>query len=133
MALTQDRNTPMKDSELRSIPVAAGVNIHAGALIVANVAGFAAPGTTALNLIYEGRAEEAVDNTLGVDGAVKVKVRTGKRFQFKNLAADPVTQASQGKVAYIVDDETVAGTNGVGTRSATGIVANIDADGVWIK
>jgi len=133
MALTQDRNTPMKDNGLVTIPVAAGVRIHAGAIIVANATGFAAPGTTALNLIYEGRAEEAVDNTGGADGAVTVKVRTGKRFKFKNLAADPVTQASQGKVAYIVDDETVAATNGAGTRSAAGIVTNVDADGIWIK
>ncbi len=133
MALTQDRNTPMKDTEIVSLPVAANAVIHAGALVVANATGFAAPGSTALNLTYVGRAEAAVDNTGGADGAKTVKVRTGKAFLLNNSAADPVTQASQHKVAYIVDDETVAATSGGNTRSAAGVVVSVGADGVWIK
>ena len=133
MALTQDRNTPSKDTELVSVPVAAGAVIHAGALVVANATGFAAPGSTALNLTYLGRADEAVDNSAGADGAVTVKVHRGKRFLFGNAVADPVTQASMGKPAFIVDDETVAATNGANTRSQAGIVTNVDADGVWIQ
>ncbi|WP_126456724.1 hypothetical protein [Sulfuriflexus mobilis] len=131
--LTSDRNTPHKGTEILAVAVAAAAVIHAGAIVVANATGFAAQGTTALNLTYLGRAEEAVDNTAGADGDVSIQVRRGKAFQWNNSGADPITQAELGKVCYIVDDETVAKTNGVGTRSACGVVVGIDADGVWVE
>lgn len=133
MALAADRNTPMKDGELIAVPVAANAKIYAGALTVANATGYAAPGSTATTLTYLGRAEESVDNTGGADGAKTVQVRRKKAFKFKNSGADAVTQAELGKACYIVDDETVAKTNGTGTRSAAGIVVGIEADGVWVQ
>ena len=133
MALTADRHTPYKDGELISVPVAAGAVIHAGGLVVANATGFAAPGSTATTLTYLGRAEESADNSAGADGAVSVLVRRNKAFQWNNSGTDPVTQASLGKVCYVVDDETVAATSGTNTRSAAGIVIDLDADGVWVE
>lgn len=133
MALTKDRNTPFKDGELISVPVAANAVIHAGGLVVANATGYAAPGSVATTLTYLGRAEQSVDNTGGADGAETVLVRRGKAFKWANSGADPVTQASLGKACYIVDDETVAATNGANTRSAAGIVVGVDADGVWVQ
>lgn len=132
MALTKDRNTNMKDGELIGVPAAANAVIFAGGLTVANSTGYAAPGSVATTLTYLGRAEEAVDNTGGANGAKTVMVRRGKMFKFANSGADPVTQASLGKVCYIVDDETVAATTGGATRSAAGIVLGLDADGVWV-
>lgn len=132
MALAADRNTPLKDGELIGVPVAANVRIYAGALVVANAAGYAAPGSTALDLTYLGRAEETVDNTGGANGAKTVLVRRGKAFQFKNSGADAVTQACLGEPCYIVDDETVAKTSGGGTRSVAGIVVGVESDGVWV-
>lgn len=132
MALTQDRNTPHKDGELILVLVAANAVIFAGAQVVANATGYGAPGSVATTLTYLGRAEEKVDNTGGADGAKTVMVRRGKAFKFKNYGADPVTQASLGKACYIVDDETVAATNGGNTRSASGKVVGLDADGVWV-
>lgn len=131
--LQGDRNTHLKDGELVAVPVAANATIFAGALVVANATGFGAPGSAALNLTYLGRAEEAVDNTGGADGDQEVLVRRGKAFKFENSGADPVTQASLGKTCYIVDDETVAATDGAGTRSAAGKVIGIDNDGVWVE
>lgn len=133
MALTQDRNTPYQDGELITVSVAANAVIHAGAMVVANASGYAAPGSTATGLTYLGRAEEAVDNTGGANGALTVMVRRKKAFKFKNYGADPVTQASLGKVCYIVDDETVAATDGTGTRSAAGKVIGLDSAGVWVE
>ncbi len=133
MALTQDRNTPMMDGELIVLPVAANAVIYAGALVVANAAGYVAPGSTATTLTYLGRAEDAVVNTGGADGAKTVRVRRKKAFKYRNSGTDPVTQAGLGKVCYIVDDETVAATNGTSTRSAAGIVIALDSDGVWIQ
>ena len=133
MALTQDRNTPRRPGDQIAVPVAAGANIYAGALVVANASGFAAPGTTATGLTYLGRADEAADNTGGADGDITLQVRRGVPFQFKNDGSDPVTQASLGKACYITDDETVAATNGSNTRSAAGTVIGVDADGVWVE
>lgn len=131
-ALVADRNTPYKDTDLIAVPVAASAKIYAGALVAANATGYAAPGSTATTLTYLGRADETVDNTAGADAAKTVNVRRGKQFKFANLGADPVTQASLGKVCYIVDDQTVAATNGTNTRSAAGVVMGIDTDGVWV-
>lgn len=132
-ALTADRNTPHKDGELLGVPVAANAVIRAGALVVANANGYAAPGSTALNLKYIGRAEESVDNTGGANGAKTVTVRRNKAFKYANLGADPVVQADLMKTCYIADDQTVAKTDGGGTRSAAGKVVGLDADGVWIE
>lgn len=133
MPLAADRNTQMKDGELVPVPVAASVKIFAGALVAANATGFATPGAVATTLTYLGRAEEQADNSAGAAGAISVLVRRKKAFKFKNHAADLVVQADLGKVCYIVDDETVAKTNGAATRSAAGTVIAVDADGVWVE
>lgn len=132
MPLTADRNTEMMDGELISVPVAANAKCHAGGMAVANATGFAAPGSTALNLTYLGRFEGAVDNTGGADGDKSVLVRRKKPFKWKN-SADAVTQAELGKICYIEDDETVAKTDGTGTRSAGGKVVGVESDGIWVE
>lgn len=132
-ATAKDRNTPMMDGEQIAVPVAANAVIPAGVIVVATATGFAANGSTALNLTYLGRSDEAVDNTGGADGAKSILVRRGKAFQFANHATDPVTQASLGKVCYIADNQTVAATSATNTRSAAGTVIGVDADGVWVQ
>lgn len=131
--LTADRNTPWKDTDVVPVPMATNAVIRAGALVVANATGYAAPGSTAATLTYIGRAEQFVDNTGGADGAKTIIVRRNKAFKWKNSGADPVTQAELMKTVYIVDDETVAKTNGGNTRSAAGKVIQVEADGVWIE
>lgn len=132
MALAKDRNTPRSLGDTRRFGVSADAVIFAGALVVLS-GGFAEPGSTALNLVAAGRAEEAVDNTGGADGDVTVNVRRGI-FQWKNsAAADAIAADDIGKTAYIVDDETVALTDGGGTRSAAGTIHDVDANGVWVE
>lgn len=131
MGLAADRNTPMQDAELIAVPVAA-VKIYAGGLVAANATGYATPGAVSTALTYIGRAEETVDNSLGAPGDKTVSVRRGKAFKFANSGADAVTQAEFGQLCYIVDDATVAKTNGNGTRSPAGIVVGVESDGVWV-
>lgn len=133
MALSADRNTPMRDGELISVPVAATAKCYAGGMAVANASGYAAPGSTATGLTYLGRFEETVDNTGGSNGAKSVLVRRKQAFKWKNSLTDAVTQAELGQTCYIVDDETVAKTDGAGTRSAAGKVLGVEADGVWVE
>ena len=132
-ALTASRNTPKQSAEQIAVPVSGGAKIYAGSIVVANANGFAAPGSTATTLTYIGRAAETIDNTSGANGALTVLVDRKQAFKFTNLAADLVTQADLGKTCYIVDDQTVAKTNGGATRSAAGKVVGIDADGVWVE
>lgn len=132
-ALTADRNTPMMDGELIPVPAAANANVKAGAIVCANATGFGVQGATATTLTYLGRAEEAVNNTGGADGAKTILVRRKIAFKFENQAGDLVTQALLGKSCYVVDDQTVAATNGGNTRSLAGKVLGVDADGVWVE
>ena len=131
MPLTQDRQTPMQDAQVLAVPVKAGVRIFAGGLVVANAAGLAEPGKTATGLTYLGRAEEYVDNRDGADGAAIVPIRRAKAFKWRNDGS--VTQAHLFQTAHIVDDETVAATDGTATRSAAGRIVGIDSDGVWVE
>jgi hypothetical protein len=132
-ALTQDRLTDRRAGDtLFRHPVAAGVKIFAGALVVMNASGFVEPGTTATGKIGLGRAEEAVDNTAGSAGAVLVNYRRGT-FRFANAAGDAVTLASVGTDCFVVDDQTVAATDGGGTRSVAGTVLDVDDAGVWVR
>lgn len=131
-ALTQDRNTPMTAGVVFVAPVAASTKILAGSIVAANASGFAVPGSTSATLTALGCADGQVDNSSGANGAKTVSFRRGV-FKFANLAADAITQADLGKTAYIVDDQTVARTNGTNTRSAAGKVLGLDADGVWIE
>ena len=130
-ALTRDRNTQLKNAEIIGVPAAANAVIHAGAIVVANANGYAAPGTTAAGQTYLGRAEESANNTGGANGAATVLVRRLNAFKWGNDGS--ITQAHQGKTAYIVDDQTLAATDGAGTRSAAGRIVGIEPDGVWIE
>ncbi len=132
-ALTKDRNTPRASGEDRQGQVAATTTIFAGALVMRNATGYLVEGQTATGLVGVGRAEEQVDNSAGADGAVTCGYRPGI-YRFANsAAADEVTFADIGSLAYVVDDQTVAKTDGTSTRSPAGIVDDVDANGVWVR
>jgi hypothetical protein len=133
VAMTQDRNTARRERGLLQVLVAASAVIFAGSIVCVNAGGFAVEGDTDPDLIYMGRAEHAVDNTGGADGDVSVLVRNDSTFQFANSAIDPVTQANLGMLCWVEDNQTVAATDGTGTRSACGRVVGIDSEGVWVE
>lgn len=132
-ALAQDRNTIRRDGIEFSLPVAAAKKIFAGALVARDVDGNATPGATATTLLGVGRAEEYVDNSSGAAGDKSVKIRKGV-FQFANSSGgDQITAADIGKDCYIVDDQTVAKTDGGITRSIAGRIFDVDSNGVWVE
>ncbi len=134
-ALTAERKGTVQVSEdvaprFQHFPQKGATTIYAGALVVLN-AGYAAPGTVALSLIAAGRAEETSANA-GADGAVNVRVRRGA-FKFNNSSAgDLIAQADVGADCFIVDDNTVAKTNGTNTRSRAGKILAVDSSGVTV-
>lgn len=132
-ALTEARTTPRRDAKQFGRLVAGTKKIFEGALVCLNATGFATPGAVATTLVADGIATETVDNTAGADGDKTVEVEKGT-FRFANSAAgDAITQAEIGDTCYIVDDQTVAKTNGTNTRSAAGAIVDVDAVGVWVK
>lgn len=133
MALTKDRNTPMRDGRLVVHPVAANKTIYAGSLVVLNATGYAEPGSTATTLTAVGMAEHRVNNSGGPDGYLTIEVRRGV-FNFSNsTAGDLITRTEIGKSCYIVNDHTVAKTTAANTRSLAGKVIDVDSSGVWVE
>jgi hypothetical protein len=132
-ALSADRNTPRADGDLRSLGVAASQLIYGGALVALNAAGYAVEGSTAVGLIGAGRAEERVDNSAGSAGDLTIRVRTGIFRYGNSSSSDEITIAHRGRLAYIVDDQTVALTSNSGARSVAGIIDDVDAQGVWVE
>lgn len=80
------------------------------------------PAATSTTLVAIGRYD-------GVQSDAGANVRSGI-FSFVNsAAADEITNAEAGSTCYIVDDATVAKTDGTSTRSVAGIVHKVTADG----
>lgn len=130
-ALTRNRNTPARSLGRRGYPVGANVVCYAGAIAVLE-GGYAVPGKTDTDLHVVGRFAAHYDNTGGDAGAFTVEVEAGV-FRYENsAAADAITLAEVGQVCYLVDDQTVAKTNGAGTRSPAGIIDDVDDTGVWV-
>lgn len=140
-ATTEDRNTPYRDCIITPALVAKGEVIPAGVIVCANADGYAVNGTSALGLFYMGRSEERVDNSAGNDGDQFINVHSHKAFLWENDGS--VEQASLGKRAYIVDNQTVGATDGSAekdgdtpavdaSRSQAGTIIMIDTDGVWV-
>lgn len=132
VALTAERNTTRRTGETRVEPVAATVKIFAGSIVMRNAAGYLTKGATAAGAMGVGRADATVNNT-GAAGALSLEYSMGI-FRFANSAAgDLITIADIGKPCFIVDDQTVAKTDGAATRSRAGIVDGIDGNSVWVR
>ena len=133
-ALSAGRNTAQRTGQLFTRPVAANVTIYPGALLALTAAGYATPGAVATTLIADGVAETDVPIVNGATaGAVTVTVRPGIHQFGNSAAADAITFAEIGDNCYIVDDQTVAKTDGGATRSIAGKIVDVDAQGVWVK
>lgn len=132
MPLTEDRNTPRREGDDFVYPMAASITIFAGSLVMLNASGDATKGAVATGQIAVGRAEHRATNG-AVAGAETIRVRPGV-YRWRNSAAgDAITKAHIGDTVFIADDDQVALTNGSSTRSAAGVVVDVDAQGVWVR
>ena len=129
-ALSAARNTPRRDGRTLDFARAASVTCFPGAIGCLNASGLATPGATATTLRAVGRVlRQYTDDA----GTVRVEMERGV-FKFGNsTAGDAITNADYGSNVFIVDDDTVARTNGSSTRSVAGICRGVDADGVWVE
>ena len=131
-ALTADRQTARRDGGRYSYPVAASVTCYAGGLATLDASGNATPGAVATTLTAVGMFRETKTNGTTA-AAVNVEVEPGI-YRFGNSAsADAITKAEIGDDCYIVDDQTVAKTNGSNARSVAGKIMDVDSVGVWVR
>ena len=133
-SLAADRSTPRADGNVNTYPVAASTLIYAGSIVcVSTASNLATKGATATTLKCVGRALDRADNSAGAASAINVDVEAGI-FRFANSSAgDLIVLGDVGSDCYVVDDQTVAKTNGTNTRSRAGKVINVDSQGVWVQ
>lgn len=132
VALTEGRNTPQRTGDAFVAKVAAGAVIYSGAILMRDANGYVLPGAPAAGLLGVGVAMSNVDNAGGADGDEIVEFRVGLH-RFENAATDTIDIDHISKRAFIHDDQTVGRTNGGNTRSAAGLVQDVDDQGVWVR
>lgn len=128
MATTTERNTEKREGEFFTYDLAAGAKILKGTLVVLD-AGYAAPGAAAADLTCVGIATETADYA---EGDTDVTARTGTWLLRGSTGADEITRTDVGAECFIVDNETVAKTDGGGTRSVAGRVRAVEGANVWV-
>jgi len=126
------------DPNIGYYPMYAGI-AYQGGLAVINSSGYVRPGYVATGLITVGIfdfsgdvLEGTLDNSGGSAGDINARVRKGT-FRFANYASDRVLSTDVGKPCFILDDNTVAKTDGTATRSVAGTVKRADTNWVWVE
>lgn len=107
-----------------------------GAMGAVDATGYLIPAITSTTIKRTCRinvSPERTVSTVGVaSGAKKIKIEFGQFFWGNSAAADAIAQADVGNLCYVVDDQTVAKTDGTGTRSVAGRIMEVETGGVWV-
>jgi len=130
--LSKSREVRRRGGDRTSPPVAGDVKIFKGGLVVLE-GGFAKPAYEAANLTVAGVAENTANNLGGANGAIRVDCLRDGWFHFENDNGDPVSRADINSPCYIIDDETIARTDGGGSRSKAGILREIEGDLIYVE
>ncbi len=121
-----------------TLKIAANTLIRKGWLVGIDSAGRAVPGglISAGCLAGMGKASSTIDNRTGSElggaaDACDVEVEFGVfGWASKTGGGDDIAVDDRGKVCFVVDNQTVALSNGTDTRGVAGYVSEVDADGV---
>jgi len=132
-ATAQDRNTRQRAGLSRNLPLAAATKIPAGVIACIAATGLLTNGATSTTLKAVGVPKATLDNSAGAASALSGEVFLGVWGPFGNSAStDQITLAEVGSDCYIVDNQTVAKTDGSASRSVAGKVFDVTAEGVWV-
>ncbi|MFB0874576.1 MULTISPECIES: hypothetical protein [unclassified Sphingobium] len=130
-AIATDRPTKRR-AKGQPVRKMAAVKVYAGTIVALNASGYLTNGVVATTLVDPCVAQETVDNSGGAAGDLSCRTEKGV-WQFANSSStDTIGITEIGKSCYIVDNQTVAKTDGGGTRSIAGKVYDVDAQGVWV-
>jgi len=134
-ALNQDRVTPQAGNSFDELEldVADETMIFKGSLVCAE-AGKATPGREATGLVALGRAEQRRDTRANAEtarsvigGEKRIKIRRGTFGWANATGGDEITAADVESDCFVLNDQTVAKTDGGGTRSKAGRVVAVEA------
>ena len=127
---TEGRNTKRRNADQVVGLVNNAAVIYAGTLVTRLASGgnIVAAGTASA-----GRAVGVAETSVTGDGTKTVEYRRGT-FQFANSASgDLITLGDVGSNCFIVDNQTVAKTDGSSSRQIAGKIIDVDAGGVWVE
>lgn len=135
-AATNVRDTKQRTGDVDAALVTA-VTVYKGTLVVLDTAtGYCKPAVTGTGLVCLGIAVQAAPSTstTGISsGVTKIPVRPGRWLLANSSASDEITNAWRGQPCFIVDNQTVAKTDGSATRSVAGTVEEVVTAGVWVN
>jgi len=129
-ALTSDLGTPRRIGFQYVHPLAAAVKAFSGGIAILDAQGNVRPAFTATGLTAVGVFQETVDNLLGAAGDKSIRVEKGV---FGFLTDGTLNRTLIEKTVYLIDDQTVAATDGGGTRSPAGVLDDFDGTTAWIR
>ena len=133
-AATTDRNTRHRAGLVRSFPIAASTKLLAGTMVALNSSGLLVNPSAATTLKSVGVVQATYDNSAGLAGAMRAEVYSGVWGPFDNSAsADAIALADVGADCWLVDNQTVAKTDGTASRSVAGRISDVTAEGVWVS
>ena len=135
-AATNVRDTKQRTGDVDAA-LLTGITVYKGTLVVLDTAtGYCKPAVTGTGLVALGIAITAGPSvsTTGISsGVTKIPVRPGRWLLANSTASDAITNAERGLPCYIVDNQTVAKTDGTATRSVAGTVEEVVTAGVWVN
>ncbi len=108
-ALTNDRDTTVKEGRYTAYPVKGGSKIYAGGMVCIGADGYVVPAADAAGLKFVGVARRFTDNSAGASGAVTVEV--WRRGCFGLAVSGSMAGSNVGDAVYAVDDQTVSLTS----------------------
>lgn len=125
-ATTIDRNTPARfiERQIRLV-LKAATDIPAGAIVATDATGLAVNASDTAGLIVQGRAEAAASYA---NGDREIVVSRGVYLYANN---GTIVQADVGKLALVVDNQTVA-DSGTTNSIGCGYIDEVTAEGVWV-
>ena len=124
-ALDRDISRHHRPGDLVVVPVAAAARIRQGSFVEIDDDGRAIAATSGASKRYLGVATLGADNRNGAAGAIGVEVRRRGAFRFEFTG-----RARVGRLAYLVDDNTVTDT--AGTTVCGRIVETEGTTLVWV-
>ena len=127
MALAADTNLPVLEGDFLDIPVQANTKIYEGSLVYIDASTGGAACLAGTNQRFAGVADRQADNSTGLIGAIRVRVRF--KPHVRRLAVTSIAQTSIGAAVYASDDGTFTVT-GTSTTAFVGYVTDYESTGV---
>jgi hypothetical protein len=136
-ALARSRSTPfagLVPARGTFGAAASAAKIFSGAIVCLDAAGRAIKGNTIANgaVAAAGKASADFDNSAGAADAIDVEVEYGVHRFANSAGGDAIATKNRYQDCYVVDDQTVALTDGGNARVKAGKIIEVDSQGVWV-